>query len=83
MMKTILILCAFFAVALLSCSDEVQPTEELNPRLTWTTLKSGFIDLSIVRIDECEYILYKTGYGCAITHKADCKNKIHQQARGK
>ena len=69
---------AFFLLSV-SCSVEIESkkidSKEIDTKckveLIW---KSGSSEISIVTIDNCEYILYDDSDNSNMIHKANCKN---------
>lgn len=66
-MKRILVIIGCLLV--IGCANEAQPIDDKGN----TMEKGSFIGYTIEVIDGCEYI----GYDRSLTHKGDCKNKLH------
>jgi hypothetical protein len=49
---------------------------------TGCSAAGGLVDVATIEVDGCEYVYFSTSTGSGgITHKANCKNIIHREAR--
>ena len=89
-MKKVCLIAIFCALAFAGCSDKIEQRSGVDSiseeRKTIINDNSGVVDYSIIVIDGCEYIFGRDygGYngGYFLTHKGNCKNKIHQPPAG-
>lgn len=64
----------FFILVLFIFSCGPSKRERENMQAHGVDAEAITSNLSIVKIDSCEYIMYIFSRGVAITHKANCKN---------
>lgn len=66
----LLILCILFS----SCVKET-------PESTIDLIKFNGNYLQVVKVDSCEYLYGAWGNATVLTHKGNCKNKIHYESK--
>lgn len=72
-MKKLLYVLTFSLIGLSGCNfNKAEPkSKPLTKQLDF----DGWI--TIIEVDGCQYIFAKEGTGGGLTHKGNCKNKIH------
>ena len=81
------IVCALFLFALFGCADRpsaINGVGKINPQYkSLGDYGNGEVTYRVIIIDGCEYMLgiAPGAYngGVFLTHKGDCKNKLHHQ----
>lgn len=89
-MKKIYLIAIFCALAFAGCSNKIEQGNGIDSiseeQKTIIIDNAGSVYYSIIIIDGCEYIFGRDhgGYngGYFLTHKGNCKNKIHQPPAG-
>jgi len=77
--KKVLIACIiylFLVVTFFSCGGEIEQEEKETPGEFYSSHKL-IEDIQIVKVRDCEYVLWHNGYGSNMEHYAGCNNIEH------